>query len=210
MCGGGGSERPDQTAEERELGRIAIERWNDYQRRFVPVENEFIESVQKTDSDFEAARGSAAAGAQQAFAGAEDKLKNNLFANGLTPDSGRFQAAMNGIGEDRSLSMGTGLNETETAMEAQHLKGLQSVVQMGQGQAGEALDGMGNVAADATRESIDRANRSFQNRQAGLNLAGTVAGAGTHYAMNRPSGGGLNLQGQSEPLTNNSAFVARG
>lgn len=178
----------EQTPEERELGLIATERWNDYQRRFVPVENEYIQSVQKTDSDFSEARGQTASAVQQSFAPAEDGLADNLFAQGITPDSGKFTAASEGLGRDRGLSMGTGLNETDVAVDNQHFQGLQNVVQMGQGQAADAVTGMGNVAADATRDSIARANTSYQNRQAGLHLAGTVAGAGTHAYTNRSPG----------------------
>lgn len=186
MCGG--PDKPKQSAEERELGRIAVERWNDYQTRFVPVENEYIESVQQTDADYADARGGAAASVQQSFGAAEDDLRGNLFAAGLTPDSSQFTSAIEGLGLDRALSLGTAANEAEVATDNRHLQGLQSVVQMGQGQAMNAIQGKGEVAATATRDSIDRANRSFDNRQAGLHLAGTVAGAGTHALANRPSG----------------------
>lgn len=187
MCGG--PDTPEQTPEERALGEIAIERWNDYQNRFVPIEDQYIEDVQKTESDFEDARGKTTAAVNMAFDGAEEKVKDNLIASGVAPDSGQFIKAMDGITEDRGLSLGTGLNESDIAVDTQHLKGLQSVVQMGQGQAGDALDGMGSVAADATRDAIDRAERSFQNRQAGLHLVGNVAGAGAAGYMNSSSPG---------------------
>lgn len=187
MCGG--QETPEQTAEEKALGEIAIERWNDYQNRFVPIEDQYIEDVQKTDADFEDARGRTTAAVNMAFDGAEDKVKQNLFASGVAPDSGQFIDAMDGISEDRGLSLGTGLNESDIAVDTQHLKGLQSVVQMGQGQAGDAITGMGNVAADATRDAIERAERSFENRQAGLHLVGNVAGAGAASYANSSSGG---------------------
>lgn len=204
MCGGG--DKPEQSPEEKELGRIAIERWNDYQTRFVPVENEYIEAVQRTDSDFEDARGAAGSAVQQSFNRAEEDLSNNLFAAGLAPDSGAFIDAMEGIGEDRALSLGTGINEAEQAVDNQHLQGLQTVVQMGQGQAADSLAGMGNVAADATRDSIERAERSFENRQAGLHLVGNVAGAGAAAYTNHTPG--LNMQGQDRPLYKNSAYVS--
>lgn len=203
MCGG--ENKPKETAEERELGRIAIERWNDYQSRFVPVEDQYIADVQKTEGDFDFARRSTNAGVQQSFDGAEDGLRSALTSRGVTPDSGQFRKAMAGVSTDRATSVGTGLNEADLAVDTEHLRGLQSVVQIGQGQAMDALDGMGNVAANATRDSIDRANRSFENRQAGLHLAGTAAGIGTSTYMN--SSPGPNLQGQGKPLTDNAAYV---
>lgn len=207
MSGGGGNDI-EQTPEEKALGEIAVNRWNDYQQRFVPVENEYIEAVQKTDSDFSEARGRTTSAVQQAFAPAEDDLSDNLFAQGITPDSGKGVTAMNALGQDRGLSMGTGLNETDVAVDNQHIQGLQNVVQMGQGQAAESLGGMGRVAADATQDSINRANQSYQNRQAGLHLAGTVAGAGTQAYMSRgPATQGLNTQGRQKPLYDNTAYV---
>lgn len=198
----------EQTPEEKALGEIAVNRWNDYQRRFVPVENEYIEAVQKTDSDFSDARSRTTAAVQQSFAPAEVDLRDNLFAQGVSPDSGKGVTAMNALGQDRGLSMGTGLNETDVAVDNQHLRGLQNVVQMGQGQAADSLSGMGQAAADATQDSIDRANRSYQNRQAGLHLAGNIAGAATQGYMNRgPATQGLNMQGQQKPLYDNAAYV---
>lgn len=208
MCGGG--DKPKQTPEEKELGRIAIERWNDYQTRFRPVEDEYIRSVQKTGADFDQARGQTAAGVQMAFGSAEDTLKDNLFANGLGPDDGNFLKAIEGLSDDRALSMGTGLNETDVAVDNQHLRGLQSVVEMGQGQAGTALNGMGNVAADATRDAIDRANRSFENRQAGLHMVGNVAGAGTNYAMGLSAPGGTSTQPGTFARTTYNHEVGKG
>ena len=185
MCGGG--DKPKQTAEEKELGRIAVERWNDYQVRFKPIEDQYINDVQMTDSDFNQVRGSTATSVQQAFSGAETDLTNNLFASGVDPSSGAFIDALDGVSQDRGLSLGTGINEAENAVDNAHVQGLQNVVAMGQGQATQAIDGMGQMAGNATNEAINRSNNSFQERSAGLQLAGTVAGAGTAMYMNSPS-----------------------
>jgi hypothetical protein len=204
MSGGGGKE-PSETAEERELGRIAVERWNDYQIRFKPIEDEYIQAVQRTPSDYSEARGAAVATTHQAFGQAENKLQGNMFAAGLDPSSGQFIRAMDGVSQDKGLSMGTGVNEAEQAVDNAHVQGLQSVVQMGQGQAFEAMDGMGEIAGMATDDAIQRANRSFQNRQAGLQLVGTIAGAGASHYMNAsttPDLGAQNTGGLSEATFN--------
>lgn len=184
MCGGG-SDTPKESAEERELGRIAIEKWNDYQVRFKPIEDQFIQDVQRTDSDYTEARGNANAAVQQAFGQAEGNLADNIFMNGLDPSSGAFQKTMDGISADRGLSMGTAVNEAEMGVDNQHVKGLQNVVAIGQGQSAEAMQGMGNLAGQATNDAINRANNSFNNRAAGLQAVGTVAGMGTNYMMNK-------------------------
>lgn len=204
MCGGG-DDGPKQTPEERELGRIAIERWNDYQTRFRPVENEYIEAVQMNDTDFDQVRASTASSVQQGFNPAEIDLTNNLFAKGMNMESSQFGGALDDFAIDRAVSLGTGLNEAELAVDTAHLKGLQNVVAMGQGQAMESINGLGHMAGDATRDAIDRSVRSYQDKQAGLQLVGQVAGAGMSYGMNQmPS---VNTQGQSQPLYNNPAYV---
>lgn len=194
----GGSNGPSQTPEEAELGKIAIERWNDYQTRFKPIENQFIEDVQADASDYDAARGATTTAVQQNFGQAEDALKDNIFATGIDPSSSEFMDSLKGLSLDRALSGGTGLNETDLAVDNQHLQGLQTVVAMGQGQATDALDGYGNIAANATRDAIDRSYRSFEDRQAGLHLVGNVAGAATSYGMNQPSGGTDTVNGSVE------------
>jgi len=180
-----GGKTPKETAEERELGRIAVERWNDYQTRFKPIEDQFIEDVQMTDSDFNQVRGSTATSVQQNFSEVENSLKDNLFVKGVDPSSDAYIDALDDVSQDRALSLGTGVNEAEVAVDNAHLKGLQSVVAMGQGQATEALDGLGAIAGDATNEAINRSKKSFQNRSAGLQLVGTVAGGATAGYMNK-------------------------
>ncbi|KZZ72400.1 hypothetical protein A3765_28530 [Oleiphilus sp. HI0130] len=202
----GGSEGPSQTPEEAELGKIAVERWNDYQRRFKPVENQFIEDVQANESHYDHALGATNTAVQQNFSQAEGDLKGNIFASGVDPSSSQFTDVLAGLSLDRGLTVGTGLNETEMSVDNRHLKGLQTVVQMGQGQATDALQGYGSIAGDATRDAIDRSYRSFQDKQAGLELAGTVAGAGYHAYSNREMT--PNMQGQETPLYDNKAFVS--
>lgn len=203
MCGGG--DEPKQTPEEAELGRIAVEKWNHYQTKYVPVENEYIEDVQMGESDFAQARGTTAASVQMGFDQAEVDLSNNIFAQGLDVNSSQFISAIDDLGLDRGLSMGTGLNETEMAVDNKHVMGLQSVVDMGQGKSARAVQGMGEIAGMRTHDAIDRANRSFQEKQAGLHLVGNVAGAGASHYMNASPG--VNMQGQETPLYNNTAYV---
>ena len=43
--GGGGDNKIEETEEQRELERIALEQWNDYQLNMIPLENEYIKDV---------------------------------------------------------------------------------------------------------------------------------------------------------------------
>jgi len=184
MCGG--DDKPEQTAEEAALGKIAIARWNDYQIRFKPVEDQFIHDVQRTESDYDQAAGQANTSVQQAFSGVEEDLSKNMFLNGIDPSSDAFVKTMDGLSMDRGLSLGAAKNEAEVAVDNQDIQGLQTVVSMGQGQATESIQGQGHTAMEATGSAISRANNSFNNRNAGRQLAGTAAGAGLSHYMNTP------------------------
>jgi len=45
--------------------------------------------------------------------------------------------------------------------------------------------GFGQMAGNATNDAINRSTNSFNNKTAGLNLVGNVAGAGTAMYMNK-------------------------
>lgn len=177
MCGGGQTSIP-QTPQEKALGDIAVQRWNDYQSRFVPIENQLIHQVQQTSGNYDQVRGQSNASVQQAFAPKQAGLENNLFAQGITPGSGHFINTLASMGRDRALSQGTGQNEANLAVDNNYLKNMEGLVQMGQGQAATAISGLGSAAGRATNNAITRANTSFRNHQAALQLGGQVAGMG--------------------------------
>lgn len=183
MCGGG-AEGPKQSPEEKALGELSIERWNDYQSRFRPVEDQFIKDVQITDSDYSQARGQASTAVQQSFDNAEKGLTTNLMMKGHDPSSNSFVDAVDDISLDRGLSMGAALNETNNAVDEKHVKGLQTVVAMGQGQATDSMKGLSDIAYDATRDSLNRAQTSFDQQSAGRQLVGQAMGLGTSAYLN--------------------------
>lgn len=183
MCGGD-VEGPKQTAEEKMLGELSIERWNDYQTRFRPIEDQYINDVQMTESDYAQARGQANTSVQQNFGEAEEKLKTSLMMSGVDPSSNTFVDAVDDMALDRGLSSGASKNEANNAVDEMHIKGLQNVVAMGQGQATESIKGMSDIAFDATRDSINRAQSSFDDKSAGRQLAGQAIGLGTAGYLN--------------------------
>jgi hypothetical protein len=172
-----------QTAEEKQLGDIAIQQWNRYQQTFKPFEDQYIRDVRMTDSDYSHVRGEGNTAVQQSFSIAENNLKDNIFLNGVDPSSDAFVKAIDGLSVDRGISKGASANEAELAIDNAHIQGLQNVVSMGQGQAAESLGGLAGVAQDSTQAAIDRSRESFNERSAGLQLVGTVGGAAAAYSQ---------------------------
>lgn len=182
MCGGG-DDRPDQTPEERMLGEIAVEKWNDYESRFKPIEDEFIADSRMTNSDYSQARGQSNSAVQQSFNNAEASLDMSAATSGVNPSSSSYINAVDDLSIDKAVSTGAAINEADDAVSDADIAGLKNVVAMGQGQSIEATGGLSDIAIDATEKAINRANNSYSSRKAGAELAGMVLGAGVN-AMN--------------------------
>ena len=188
MCGG--QDTPSQSAEEKELAAIAVEKWNSNSKMYFDVQNDYIEAVQTGEADYADAAGRTNTANNMAFGEVREDLSQNLFAQNFSADSGRFMGAMTGLSEDQGLTLGTGLNETRMAVENSGLGGLQSVVDMGLGQEAQAFQGMTDIAGQATRDSITRAGRAYDERMGKQHLVGTVLGAGASAYQNGMFSGG--------------------
>lgn len=199
MCGGGDN-KPQQTAAEKELAQIAIEKWNSNMDTYYDLQNQYIKDVQMGESDFEEGRGRAASANNMAFSDARDRVDESLTSRGVAPDSGQYVSALSKLSEDKGVATGTGINEAETEIDNAHLGGLQSVVDMGLGEESQAYKGMGDVAADSTMDSIERANRAFNRSAARQQFVGTLAGAGAQYM-------GRGGSARQPKLPNNTAYV---
>lgn len=192
MSGGGGDNEIKPTAEEKELSKIAIERWNDYQSRLAPFENEYGRQVQRTEGDFARSRGEAVTAGQQAFAPERQKAQRNLFQGGVRPGSGSHVMGMGNMSRDQAQVQGVGAGESHMATQASHLAGLQNMVNIGQGQAATAQAGLGRVAAGSAGDAAHRASISAQNRQSRRQLVGTLGGAGARYGLKQYNQGQAN------------------
>lgn len=182
MGGGGGSNEIEPTAEEQQLSRIAVDRWNDYQTRLAPYEDQYMQMAQKTPGDHQQARGQGAVATEQQFAAGRDEMEGNLFAAGAKPGSGAHAVGMGQLRQDQGHIQGVAAGEGHMGAQASHMAGLQNIVNMGQGQAADAQAGLSHVAASAAQDAGHRANMAMQKRAGRQQLAGNLAGAGVAYA----------------------------
>lgn len=172
--GKGSDDEVKETADEVELKRVAIERWNDHQARLLPFENAYIRDVTR---DPAAAKGRAAG---QVNADLAQKVSGALPPPGVSPNSGRATAFNPAIG--RALAKAQ--VDAGENIEDNRARGLQSVVDLGQGKAAQAMEGFGVAAANATKKAITDAQLSQQNRDAMGSAIMSVVGAGAAVGMN--------------------------
>jgi hypothetical protein len=99
---------------------------------------------------------------------------------GINPNSGRFVAwpgvpALGNKVANAQVTAGQNIEDNRA-------KGLQSVINLGQGKASTAMKGFGAAALDATRTAITDAATDQQDRAATVGTAMSAVGAGAGWA----------------------------
>lgn len=192
MSMGGGGDEVKETAEEREMARIGVERLQRYDEVFKPIENKFIAKQMDQKPTRDAAGREAWMGSTVAF----DNIKKRMTQTGNTgrgPGSGAF--GMAATDSEEAAAHGLAQVDASNVADKQNVNNLQGIISMGRGQAVDALNGMAASARDAGRKAIDRANAAGARKERYAGMAGLAAGIGTSAYMNRTptpqSAGGL-------------------
>lgn len=189
MAKGGGG-KIQETALDKELASIGVERYDNYVKRYIPIEDYAIDKVlQGREGDREEARGVSNVGYEQAFAQAPAQTVAGAGAANLgSIDSGRAKLGLAGVGLDKSMAKGLGAVDTNLGSEGRFAGNIQSLVNIGQGKAGQALSGLTSAANVASRQAIMDAEASAAARNAIGSAIGTAAGIG-YGAMTAPNPG---------------------
>ena len=167
---GGGSTTIKDTAAQKALASIAAQRFNLYQQYYVTIENEFIVNAVQ----------------QPQYQASRKALETQAFARGMDPTSGQFQAAAGLAQEAQARGMSTGTTQALSGQLDRYYQGMQNIVAMGQGQAGQAIAGLGDVGELAQKTGIAAAQQAFQKGQGTATIFGTGlgAGAGLYFGNN--------------------------
>jgi hypothetical protein len=209
MSGGGSKDTTvSDTPEQRHAAQVAAEKWNFAQETLAPLENEYMKRVEDMGSE---SRSSYIRGAtnQSMMAGLDtttSRVNQQLGGGGINPNSGKWQGTTADAGSEVAAVGGETMGRGLYQQDQEQVRGLQNIIAIGSGKEGTAQNGLNRIASTSAADARSDASTALNRRSANLQLVNMAAGAGTSYALNRPAGG-LNLQGQSQPLTNNSAFV---
>ncbi|GEK46562.1 hypothetical protein HPA02_08450 [Bisbaumannia pacifica] len=205
---GGGDSTVEDTPEQRELAAVAAEKWNFAQQELAPLEDAYMRQVDDLTSEENLGyiRGRTMQAQQQAADGLMDEAGQRLTAAGIDPSSGRYQGAMTGLALDTAQAGGETLGRAEFEQDNQQVLGMQNIVSIGQGQAGQAQAGLAGLADQASADARQSAATQFNRRSANLQLLGQVAGAGTSYGLNQTGGTpGLGMEGGVSQAAINSS-----
>ncbi|TQV82866.1 hypothetical protein [Aliikangiella coralliicola] len=177
--GGGGSNEVPETEEERELARVAGDKWNDYVGRYIPFENEFIQRIEVTNQDRDNLRGIATAGVNSAFGKARQNVVNQELQAGAKPGSGRFDGALERVLKKQGRSLGYANTDVNNDMNEQQVRGLESAISIGRGKEADAFRGFGELAADAHSQAVSDAESASTRSLGNARAVGTLLGGAT-------------------------------
>ena len=185
MSGGGGSTTIKDTKSQKALASIAAQRFNLYQQYYVPLENEFMGQVAAMTSpeSFENVESYVTSLQQPEFQNARRQLESQAFSQGADPTSGQYQAASQQATQAQARGMGLGTAEGLSGQVDRYYQGMQNIVAMGQGQAGSAIAGLGDVGELAQKRGIAEAKQTAQRSQGNASIVGTGLGVGAGLYM---------------------------
>ena len=95
---------------------------------------------------------------------------------GADPTSGQYQAAASQMQQAQAQGMGRGTAEALSGQVDRYYQGMQNNIAMGQGQAGQAMAGLGDVGQLAQERGRAIAQESLGDYTSALGAAGTAAG----------------------------------
>lgn len=197
MSGSGGVQ---QSPGERAQADLAEKQWQDYQDRFVPLENDYQKQLDRIRGDRPLATGRANTDVNQAYDAAQKNMRTSQFSNRVNPNSGRATMGLADLTTDRATGASGAMTNADQATEDRYYAGQNQLVALGQGQATNANVGFRDYAALSSSNEINKAQAHQLTDAARWNAAGTVAGVGLRYGLNQlndPSGAGL--AGSSKP-----------
>ena len=170
--GGGGSTKIKDTASQKALANIAAKRFNLYQQYYVPLENQFMQDVfgMLDQSAFENVSGFVNALQQPQFQAARRDMERAAFSQGVDPTSGQFQARGEAMGQAQARGMGLGTAEALSGQTDRYYQGLQNIIAMGQGQAGQAISGLSDVGDIASKRAAAEAKTGLSNYLEGFSV----------------------------------------
>ena len=189
--GGGSPDRPDESEAYRALAEQSATYFNRYKQVFVPLENQYIQSVFDAGGGaaYQKAGDAASSIAQRQFDQNIGEFQSKMLAGGIDPSSGRFQQSMGdqyeSLGSVRGLATADAMiNNTD-----RFLGGIQGVVKMGQGIANDAMQGQIGLAQTAEDKIRSQFATNFADDQQRNQALGTAAGMGAGVGYNYFSGG---------------------
>lgn len=160
---------------------------NDYQQRWLPVQQKLASTIEQEGPANSSARRLAAGKSSTDTAIAFDKTQGALekgMANaGVAPGSSRANLAIAGTGADAAAATGLGHMMSDQAIDDAYTSGLGALTSLGRGEKAMVGSSLSQQARNSDAEASADASASLANRAGDARLAGQVVGFGLQAGM---------------------------
>ncbi|HHP0467294.1 TPA: hypothetical protein ACRZZI_004955 [Vibrio harveyi] len=179
MGGGGSDYEIRDTEAEKEMARIAADKWNLYNREFKPIENQWMQDIDTWNKEqaIQSAGGIANASTQKAYG---EALKQQMSAGG---NAGRLAANINSMSDQSAITRTDNINRMEVNQQNRYTQGLQSIAAMGQGKEAKAISGMNDAAGISANYAAQEAQKAYADKTANNQMIGAGIGAATRWGI---------------------------
>ncbi|MBX3603181.1 MAG: hypothetical protein KF863_21380 [Rubrivivax sp.] len=181
----GKKEGTKETPQQRALVELAMNEVADYKKRWLPVQQNLAQSIRSmgTEGSRERtqAKGVASTETEARFSRARGQLEGGLAQTGQLGSS-KGKLAIAGLGEDQATSRGLGMGKAEQDIDDAYTAGLTSIMQMGRGEKGVAIEGVNRTAGLSGQRAAADAAAALGNRMGNAELVGQAVGLGGFYA----------------------------
>jgi len=197
---GGGDPTVKETPEQKASAKVAVQRWNDYQTMFRPYEDKYFKRVEQLNSDasMNQVSGLTDRAASSSFSKAITGTAQQMGYKRINPNSGLFQKEINKLEQSKAKTRAGSMNRAQVSQQDRFVSGLQSIAQMGQGQAVQSIAGLSSVAGNANAYARQSANESASRIVGNNQIIGAGIGGGLRYSLDQS-----NQQGSSYKYPSN-------
>jgi hypothetical protein len=189
----GGSTEVEETSAQKELATYAAQSMADYEKRWLPVQQNLIaqaEEMGKADSSVRnRAEGRVAADTSARFGAAEGALEKTMSNNG-TFGSSRSKLAITGLGDDAAKSKGLGITMADQQVDDAYTQALGSLAATGRGERVSVGDSLSQQASTSARQATTDAEAALTERAGRAQVVGQLAGYGLQSGMGKFGQGG--------------------
>ena len=173
LFGGGGAKTPKATAQEKALATDAVIKFNDHQRKFVPLEDSFIASLEASKGERRSARGTVASDVAQATGSAD----RGIVAGSRGADAqGKSVLARAGVSSAAGIARGEAVGGANAALRTREMTGLQKMTAFGRGLQDMNSLSLGDASRTASGDAISKLNTKVTNRGTMMDGLGNFAG----------------------------------
>jgi hypothetical protein len=163
---GGGGGTVDQTGAERTLASNAMAQFQDYQSRWLPVQDHFANVVMdmgKPDSwQRQEAEGKGNEDVAASFAQNEARRTSQEMASGINVGSARFKMGVSGSAAAEAEARGLAITSGNESIDKAYLGNLTKIAQTGQQLATSSMQGQGIGGEVASRIALSSAQEQNQ------------------------------------------------